>query len=142
MNRDDFRRLTETRLEDAKALFTAGRFDAAYYLGGYAVECALKALICANTREFDFPPKDAKDYYTHDLVKLLTIAGLENSLKEVFRDNQRLDEYWNVVKDWKEDRRYRSEGTDAERAARELIEAISDPEHGVLQWLRNHYGKS
>jgi HEPN domain-containing protein len=142
MNRDDFRKLAETRLEDAKALLGAGRFDAAYYLGGYAVECALKALICANTREFDFPPKDARDYYTHDLVALLTIAGLENSLKEAFRDNKQLDEYWRVVKDWKEDRRYRSEGTDAERAARQLIDAISDPEHGVLQWLRNHYGKT
>lgn len=142
MNRDDFQRLAETRLEDAKALLKAGRFDAAYYLGGYAVECALKALICATTRQFDFPPKDARDYYTHDLVALLTIAGLKNSLTEALRDNRRLDEYWNVVKDWKEDWRYRSEGAGAERAARELIEAISDPEHGVLRWLHNHYGKT
>jgi HEPN domain-containing protein len=138
MNRDDFQRLAETRLEDAQALLKAGRFDAAYYLGGYAVECALKALICANTREFDFPPKDARDYYTHDLVRLLTIAGLENSLEQAFQDNKQLDEYWRVVKDWKEDRRYRSEGTDAERAAWELIEAISDPKDGVLRWLRNY----
>jgi len=36
MNRDDFQRLAETRLEDAQALLKAGRFDAAYYLAGYA----------------------------------------------------------------------------------------------------------
>ncbi len=81
MNREDFRKLAETRLEDAKALLQAGRFDAAYYLAGYAVECALKACVCGQTREFDFPPKETRDYYTHDLDKLLKTAGL----REAFR---------------------------------------------------------
>jgi len=97
MNRDDFRKLAETRLEDAKVLLDAGHFGAAYYFAGYAVECALKACVCKNTHEFDFPPKDTSKYYQHNLKKL------------------------------------------AERAARSLIEVVSDRQHGVLQWLSKYW---
>ena len=37
--------LTAARLDDAEALYTAGRYDAAAYLAGYAVEVALKIAI-------------------------------------------------------------------------------------------------
>ena len=36
--------IDRARIEDAEALLTAGRFDGATYLCGYAVEVALKAL--------------------------------------------------------------------------------------------------
>ena len=71
MNRLTFQQLAATRLLDAKALLQAGRFDAAYYLAGYVVECALKACVAQKTREHDFPDKEARRYYTHDLKKLL-----------------------------------------------------------------------
>jgi HEPN domain-containing protein len=45
MNRADLQSLSNLRLADARALLSAGRFAAAYYLAGYAVECALKACI-------------------------------------------------------------------------------------------------
>jgi HEPN domain-containing protein len=57
VNRAEFQRLAETRIADARALFEAGRNDAAFYLAGYAVECALKACIAKKTREHDFPAK-------------------------------------------------------------------------------------
>jgi hypothetical protein len=38
--------IARARIEDAQALLTAGRFDGATYLYGYAVEVALKARIC------------------------------------------------------------------------------------------------
>jgi hypothetical protein len=69
MNRLTFQQLAETRLLDAKALFQAGRFDAAYYLAGYVVECALKACIAKKTREHDFPDRDANKYYIHNLTR-------------------------------------------------------------------------
>ncbi|HML17498.1 MAG TPA: HEPN domain-containing protein, partial [Bryobacteraceae bacterium] len=137
MNREDFRKLAETRLEDAKALLEAGRFDAAYYLAGYAVECALKACISRHTREFDFPPRSVSEYYTHDLSRLLGTSKLKNELEASFKTDEALAEYWNVVKDWKEDSRYDSE-PDAEARARDLIEAISEAEHGVLQCLSRY----
>lgn len=137
MNREDFRRLAETPLEDAKALLKAGRFDAAYYLAGYAVECALKACICRNTREFDFPPRSVSEYYTHDLNKLLGTSK-QSALEQSFKTDETLAGYWDVVKDWKEDSRYDSV-PDAEARARDLIEAISDAEHGVLQCLSRYW---
>lgn len=45
MNRSDFQDLAQIRLAEAAALLQAERFDGAYYLAGYAVECALKACI-------------------------------------------------------------------------------------------------
>jgi len=43
VNRSEFQELVEVRLADADTLIKQGRYDAAYYLAGYAVECALKA---------------------------------------------------------------------------------------------------
>jgi len=43
MNRVDLQQLAELRLKESKALFAAGFPEGAYYLAGYAVECALKA---------------------------------------------------------------------------------------------------
>jgi hypothetical protein len=106
------------------------------------VECALKACICGNTRAFDFPPRNASDYWVHDLEKLLKGAGLEPDLERDRGEDKRLAAYWYVVRDWKEDRRYRYNGNDGERAAQELLQAISDPEHGVLQWLLRYAGKT
>ncbi|RQH14516.1 HEPN domain-containing protein, partial [Okeania hirsuta] len=34
------------RLEDARVLHSQKRWNGAIYMGGYAVECALKSLIC------------------------------------------------------------------------------------------------
>jgi HEPN domain-containing protein len=139
MNRDDFRKLAETRLEDARALLNAGRFGAAYYMAGYAVECALKACICKNMREFDFPPRDASQYYQHDLMRLSAIAQIESAFEQERKQDPLLAAYWNVVKDWREDSRYQDTGPEAERAAKGLIEAISESQHGVLQWLSKYW---
>ena len=45
MNRTDLQQPALTRLAEAKALLAAGFPAGAYYLAGYAVECALKACI-------------------------------------------------------------------------------------------------
>ena len=47
--------IARARIEDAKALLTAGRFDGATYLCGYAVEIALKARICRTLNWTEFP---------------------------------------------------------------------------------------
>jgi hypothetical protein len=53
--RRELRRLAFARLKDARALYAAGRYDAALYLCGYAVEIALKARICRTLRWEGFP---------------------------------------------------------------------------------------
>lgn len=40
MNRADLQTLSDLRLADGEALLQAGRFAGAYYMLGYAVECA------------------------------------------------------------------------------------------------------
>ena len=55
MNRKDFQRLSALRLKEAKALL--GYFHGAYYLTGYAAECALKACIAKRTQKYNFPDK-------------------------------------------------------------------------------------
>jgi HEPN domain-containing protein len=77
MTRDDFQQLADVRIAEAKALLDAGFADGAYYLAGYAVECALKACIAKLTNQYDFPPKNARDYYTHSIKDLVVLAGLK-----------------------------------------------------------------
>jgi HEPN domain-containing protein len=66
-NRQDFQRLAGMRLRDARVLMRNGNLEAAYYLTGLAVECALKACIAKNTKRYDFPPNQTalKEIYTH-----------------------------------------------------------------------------
>ncbi len=60
MNRADFKRLSNLRVREAKVLLDKGLFAGAYYLAGYAVECAMKARIAGQTRRHDFPPEPEK----------------------------------------------------------------------------------
>src|SRR4051812_36482066 len=47
VNQALLRKMATERLLDAQALLAAGRWPFAYYVAGYAVECALKACVLA-----------------------------------------------------------------------------------------------
>lgn len=136
MTRFDFQRLAVERLEDARALLTNQRYSCAYYLAGYAIECALKACIARKTQQDDFPPKDAPKYYIHDLAKLVSISGLEATFNAQAERDPTFRANWALVKDWDEGSRYESRG---ETEAREMLGAITDLQHGVLQWLKQNW---
>ena len=144
MNRLDLQQLAETRLADAKALLQAGQYDGAYYMAGYAVECALKACIAKRTQQHDFPPFDASKSYTHNLSELVKICGFADVVGK-----ERLEKIkssrnappltateinWLTVYVWNVERRYELKAPRTE--AEELILAIEEPKDGVLQWLR------
>lgn len=135
MNRADFQRLAELRLIEGKALLDVGHYAGAYYLLGYAVECALKACIAKRTNLYDFPPKRnvVDEIYSHDLSKLVGQAGLRRDFLEARRVNRALEENWTVVKDWSEESRY--DPVISASSASGLYEAIAEPEYGVLAWL-------
>src|SRR5260370_4028034 len=80
--RKDFERLAELRAKEDTALDKTGKQQGAYYLGGFAVECAIKACIAKKTRRHEFPAdaKYANKVYTHDLVELLKLAQLKTQL--------------------------------------------------------------
>jgi HEPN domain-containing protein len=137
VNRKDLQSLARTRLAEAKALFEAGFPDGAYYVAGYAVECALKACIAKATRRYDFPDKKkVDDSHTHNLKVLTKLANLDLARLEqanrdpIFRNN------WDVVEQWSEHSRYRSHSSEMARA---LVEAISDRKHGVIAWIERHW---
>ncbi|SPF52791.1 conserved hypothetical protein [Candidatus Sulfopaludibacter sp. SbA4] len=136
MNRVEFQALAVERLSDADALLKAGRHACAYYIAGYAVECALKACIARKTNQDDFPPRDAARYYVHDISRLLEGAGLGPVLEKEAGQDPVFERNWIAVKDWTEETRYQSRG---QKQAEEILTAINDPQHGVLQWLRRNW---
>ncbi len=103
MNRNDFQQLADIRVKEAKILLDNQCFDGAYYLLGYAVECALKSGISKQFKEHDFPElQTVRDSYTHSLEKLLVIAGLKQQLYNDGKVNSQLLENWMLVTNWSE----------------------------------------
>jgi len=138
MNRFDLQKMAEERVADAAALLDAGRFQAAYYLCGYAVECALKACIAKQVREYDFPDrKVVNDSYVHNLSKLLDVSGLMPLHREEESLNLAFAENWGIVKDGSEASRYNATITDAQAVV--LFLAVTDPTSGVLPWLKKQW---
>lgn len=136
MNRLEFQSLAVERLADADALLKAGRHACAYYISGYAIECALKACIAKKTNQDDFPPREAARYYVHDIPKLLDSAGLGLAFEQEAEQDAIFGTNWGTVKDWSEETRYQNRG---QGQAEEILAAINDPQHGVLQWLRRNW---
>jgi len=135
MNRRDLQALADLRAADAKILFDAGRFSAAYYLLGYSVECALKACIAKQVKEHDFPDKQlVNKSYTHDLDQLLQISGAKPDFDAQVIADRSLEVNWATVKDWTEASRY--DNDIPETRARDLLTAVTEPQSGVLTWLK------
>ena len=134
MTRTDFQELAEVRIDEARVLLAQAKYDGAYYLAGYAVECALKACIAKLTKADDFPDKVfAQQCFTHSIGTLIDLAGLKGQREAdkaadlAFRNN------WETVEDWTEASRY-ARKTQAD--AQGLYDAITDAAHGVLPWLK------
>ena len=129
-DRATLRQLAESRLAEAKLLLANGLPSGAYYLAGYAIEFALKAIIAGQFRANEIPDRRLVErIHVHDLVKLMGLAGLESEMKT----NPDLQEGWATVINWSERARYEL-WTPASASA--MIEAI-DGEEGLLEWLLN-----
>src|SRR3990172_2988094 len=135
MNRNDLQSLAELRVADAEILLNARRFPAAYYLLGYAVECALKACIARQIKEHDFPDRQlVLDSYTHNLEQLLRISGVKPQFGARVKVDKAFEVNWTTVRDWTEAARY--DDNVPEVRARELLIAVMDATSGVLTWLK------
>jgi hypothetical protein len=130
-----FRQLAETRLKEAKLPRQHGEFSGAYYLAGYAIECAFKGIIAGQFRANEIPDKRlVNDVYSHELPKLLGLAGLEAQLNTACQADADLERRWSVIKNWNEQARYR---TWSEEQATAMIDAIDGDgqTEGLFQWL-------
>jgi hypothetical protein len=130
--RPELQRLADRRLREARALLVAREFDGAWYLGGYSIECALKAAIIKEGR---FPPKNAGDLWVHNLEKLKGFAGLDASLSAA---GLALQANWTSVATWTEQHRY-VEGGKGEAEVAGFLDAIDDASNGVLTWIKQNW---
>lgn len=136
LTRVDAQRLAQEKLDDARLLADHQRYSTAYYLAGYAVEIALKAAVARSIVAETIPAKGTIDrVYTHDFSRLVTIAGLDASLRRASADEDFLAN-WNTVGRWSPESRYAIVNSYACAA---LIDAIVRPGSGVFEWLRKHW---
>ncbi len=137
MNKYELEILSVIRIKEAEILLNAECYHGAYYLAGYALECSLKACIAKQIKQFDFPDKKlANDSYTHDLVKLLITAGLKQELMRQESKDINFKLNWSVANKWSEESRY--DHSIQRQDARDLFEAITENESGVLPWLKKY----
>lgn len=134
MDRKDLQELSKIRLREASALLELGLFDGAYYLAGYAVECALKACIAKATQRGEFPDKKRVDSsYSHNLRELIKVAGLEEARAERANKELLFKANWEFVEGWSEQSRYQRHSPESSAA---LLRAIGHRQYGVISWIK------
>jgi hypothetical protein len=103
----------------------------------------LKACIAKRTQQHDFPNKKlVNDSHTHDLGKLLDLAGLSDLLKNDVASNVELKLDWETVRDWSEQSRYELFIGDLRGGLVEaelLIDAVESEKGGVLRWIKQSW---
>ena len=119
------------------------RWSFAYYVAGYAVECALKSCLLARMIHtgwvFQEKAKIA-DCLTHDFDDLVQLAGMKDllnqKLKESAGGNQEFAKNWHIGLQWKVTDRYQMR---KQPEAIALLDAITAQPDGVLPWIRKYW---
>jgi hypothetical protein len=134
--RKDFQRLAQLRAAEAAFLARGNKKQGAYYLAGFAIECALKACIAKKTRKHDFPSRNyVQRVHSHDLNELLKLAGLEGHFDADTKTRPGLSANWGVVMGWNIDSRYECSGLNG----KDMATAVTSPTDGVLQWIKLYW---
>jgi hypothetical protein len=139
LNRAELQQLSRARIDDTAALLAARRWQAAYYLTGYALECALKSCILSRIERTGIIFEDKRfveNCWTHDLEKLVVQSDLVVEFGLARSAQPELDANWLIAIDWSVESRYQ---LSSQAQATQLLEAISNPINGVLVWFRNFW---
>lgn len=116
------------RFEDAVALHSCMRWWGAVYIGGYAIECSLKSLICYeenknNFRETSAFKKGLQGSSLHNLAMLLGKTNLQRTI-ELDRTGK-LKNSWNIITSvWINDELRYSDKLGEELDSTRFIEAV------------------
>lgn len=117
------------RFEDAQVLHSQKRWTGAIYLGGYALECSLKSLICFKERKNNFKDtrifkKGLQGSELHSLVKLLeSLPNLQNAIK--LDRTKTYEKAWNIVTSlWRNDELRYSDKMGDKQESEKFIESI------------------
>lgn len=126
------------RLEDAVMLHMQQRWTGATYLSGYAVECALKSLICHEQCKDNFKDtaafqkKGLQGASLHSLVKLLDQSPALKRAIQTDRTNT-FKTAWNLVSsDWRNDELRYSDKVGHESDSTQFIEAVKKLHNWIL----------
>ncbi len=148
--RTEFQELTILRLEEATTLLAHNYPDGAFYLAGYAVECALKSAICRTLNIDDFfdaystKPHGAKvkddivqKFKTHDYGTLLVLSGLYFKLETAITFDVLLGDAWTIIRtlSWTEQYRYEISVRKEQTAVQGFIDSVNI----FLQWIKTHW---
>lgn len=103
-SRPTLQKLTHQRLADAAILLTVNQPDTAFYLAGYAIECALKAAVCRTLDQDDFYQPDRsnkggryvqdrvfREFKTHNYSDLLVLSGLSAKFEIARTEDSQLE---------------------------------------------------
>ena len=147
----EIKKLAYERLNEAKILCDAGKYDGAFYLAGYSIELMLKAKVCEQMgidNLFDFDEKKFSTHgvsdirqalKTHDIAVLLMLSGLKIKFDKAKIDNQVLFKTSALLFEssgkclWNEQMRYQLNSQNADNV-QVLIELL-DHEKGLLKWI-------
>ncbi len=134
LTRTELQSIALAKLEDARLLLEHGRTSSSYYLAGYAVEIALKACIAKTiAAEAIQDRRFINDIFVHDLVKLVSLAGLKQAFEARLAEDPAFAENWALVVEWRPEVRY--EIVDP-TTAQATFSAIADESSGVFPWIR------
>lgn len=137
LKRTDLQANALGKIDDAIVLFRNGRHSNAYYLGGYAIELALKACIAKQIVSETIPDRLLmKNIISHDLKSLLSISGLSRAHKDESDRNADFAGYWAYTVEWSPESRYEAKDI---MSAQYLIQAINNPTSGVLRWIKMYW---
>ena len=125
-----FKKLSSTRIQEARFLYNKGFYSGAYYLAGYSIEFALKAYYC---KQMKFPPRETKDLYSHNISTLVQSCGLKKQFEKDIKKDHNLGGFWGTVKEWNEEARYK---IFKKRTVENFLKAIDNKSKGVLTWIK------
>jgi hypothetical protein len=110
-------------------------YDTAYYLSGYAVDFALKAVICKrwNIDTFDVTYIAPGNLGPLPMPQLLVFAGLQAELSDKKNLDPEFDIAWSLVSQWNEVSRY-DDGC-SQKTAREFLIGTNT----LLSWIKTFW---
>lgn len=138
--RQELKSLSRTRLKEVKVLFNNKLYDGAFYLAGYIIELALKARIC-KILDMDYPDTGelSRSFKTHKLENLLKLGGLHGKFEQELSNNRDFQINWSLILSWSEEFRYYPTGTNTRNNVQDLINAIENPNNGILTWIKRKW---
>jgi hypothetical protein len=136
----DLKVLSTERIMEAEVLLNNHHFTGSYYLGGYALEFALKAVICKRlgVEMFDdgisdIPRDISRMFRIHNIANLIILSGLQQEQKRLIKTDLQFSLAWSTASVWNEQKRYQTGCSQLE--AKGFLYAVKI----LITWIQQHW---